>query len=52
MGVTTRSVKFWLIQERFPGTPVRGGTYRFAITGDWGTINPLTSVAFGQVAIR
>jgi peptide/nickel transport system substrate-binding protein len=29
------------------GTPVAGGTYRNAITGDWGTINPFTSVAFG-----
>ncbi len=24
VGVTLRSVKLWLIQERFPGTPVRG----------------------------
>jgi len=29
------------------GTPKAGGTYRTAITGDWGTINPLTSVSFG-----
>lgn len=29
------------------GTPKVGGTYRSAITGDWGSINPLTSVAFG-----
>jgi peptide/nickel transport system substrate-binding protein len=29
------------------GTPVAGGTYRNAITGDWGTIDPLESVAFG-----
>jgi len=29
------------------GTPRPGGTYRTAITGDWGTVNPLTSVAFG-----
>ena len=29
------------------GTPKRGGTYRETTTGAWGTINPLTSVAFG-----
>jgi peptide/nickel transport system substrate-binding protein len=29
------------------GTPVAGGTYRYPVTGDWGTINPLTSVSFG-----
>jgi peptide/nickel transport system substrate-binding protein len=29
------------------GTPKAGGTYRTAITGDWGSINPLTSVSFG-----
>lgn len=29
------------------GTPVSGGVYRRAIEGDWGTINPLTSVSFG-----
>lgn len=29
------------------GAPKRGGIYRYAITGDWGTIDPITSVAFG-----
>ncbi len=29
------------------GTPRAGGTYKTAITGDWGTLDPLTSVAFG-----
>lgn len=29
------------------GTPKVGGTYRRAITGDWGSVNPFTSVAFG-----
>jgi len=29
------------------GTPKAGGTYKTAITGDWGSINPLTSVSFG-----
>lgn len=29
------------------GQPVRGGRYRWAITGDWGTIDPVTSVSFG-----
>jgi ABC-type transport system substrate-binding protein len=28
------------------GEPVRGGRYVYAITGDWGTIDPVTSVAF------
>jgi len=28
------------------GTPVVGGKYVYAITGDWGTIDPVTSVAF------
>lgn len=29
------------------GAPVRGGRYVFTTTGDWGTIDPVTSVAFG-----
>jgi peptide/nickel transport system substrate-binding protein len=29
------------------GTPVRGGRYIYTTTGDWGTIDPVTSVAFG-----
>lgn len=29
------------------GEPQPGGRYVYAITGDWGTIDPLTSVAFG-----
>ncbi len=29
------------------GTPKAGGTYTNAITGDWGTLDVLTSVAFG-----
>ncbi len=28
------------------GTPVRGGTYAEANNGDWGTIDPVTTVAF------
>lgn len=28
------------------GNPVKGGRYVYSVTGDWGTIDPLTSVSF------
>lgn len=29
------------------GTPIRGGTLKMSVTADWGTIDPVTSVASG-----
>ena len=35
------------VRPALAGAALRGGTLRLAINGDWGTIDPVTSVAFG-----